>query len=198
MTPPAPKLKRPTPWSVVEHPLLIKGHTPVAAYDYGEAGEKVRFKPKTFRWRYRVGNAWYNGKRPGTRCVPYGLARLLEHADESVFIVEGEKDADCLNAAGLVAVSIERGHEVEAAEHLAGRVVFIIPDNDEVGSNRARIVLEAVRGVAASARIVDLPGLNPKGDVTDWLDAGHSAAELITLTGEVPTAEADEAIAGFS
>ena len=195
---PAPKIKRPTPWSDIERALLDEGHTLVKAYDYGEAGEKVRFKPKTFRWRHRVGGKWSNGKRQGTRCPPYGLARLLEHADETVFIVEGEKDADRLNDVGLVAVAIEQGHEAEAAEHLAGRVVFIIPDYDEVGSKRAQLVLEATRGVAASACIVELPDLSPKGDVSDWLDAGHTAAELIKLTGEVAAAEVNDAIAGFT
>ena len=65
-------------------------------------GKKIRYEPKAF--------AWDKDKKAG-RCPPYGLPRLLEHPDEPVFVVEGEKDADRLNKEGLVAISIEQGHE---------------------------------------------------------------------------------------
>jgi putative DNA primase/helicase len=37
-------------------------------------------------------------------------------------------------------------------------------------------------------RVVDLPGLPPKGDVSDWLDAGHDAAELRAILEDAPAA----------
>jgi hypothetical protein len=56
-------------------------------------------------------------------------------------------------------------------------------------------VQQQLRGVAAGAWIVDLPGLPPKGDVSDWLDAGGTADELRRLllaasqsAAEVPAA----------
>ena len=54
-------------------------------------------------------------------CPPYCLPRLLEHADEPVFIVEGEKDADTANKNGSVAISVARGHEAATSPHLVRR-----------------------------------------------------------------------------
>ena len=42
-------------------------------------------------------------------------------------------------------------------------------------------------GVAASVKILELPGLQPKGDVSDWLDAGGTRDELERLAHEAPT-----------
>ena len=35
-------------------------------------------------------------------------------------------------------------------------------------------------------KILELPGLPPKGDVTDWLNAGHTVEELLTLADQTP------------
>jgi putative DNA primase/helicase len=43
-------------------------------------------------------------------------------------------------------------------------------------------VLNAIKGHAASPRILELPNLPDKGDVVDWLDAGGKVDELIKLT----------------
>ena len=45
---------------------------------------------------------------------------------------------------------------------------------------------QALHDVAAEVRILRLPGLPPKGDVSDWLDAGHTADELHTLIEAAP------------
>ena len=189
-------------WHDVECAAVARGSRVVATYRYEHANgslfaEKVRLEPKSFRWRHSVNGTWMSGKATGP-IPPYGLARLIEHADQPVFVVEGEKDADRLNAEGQVAISIETGHEAAAAPHLDGRVVFIIPDNDKAGGDRARDVLEAVQSVAATARIIALPGLGAKGDVSDWLAAGHPIDELIRLSEDAVQAEVNELLAGFT
>ncbi len=71
----------------------------VAAYDYTDAAGRllyqvVRFEPKTFRLRRpRPGGAWAWDLN-GTPRVPYRLPEVLRA--DTVFIVEGEKDADRL------------------------------------------------------------------------------------------------------
>ena len=156
----------------------------VARYDYIGAdgqlfGTKLRAEPKGFRWD--------SGRQDGN-CPPYGLSRLLEHNEEPVWVVEGEKDADTLNTEGLVAISIETGHEEHAATFLRYRDVHIIPDNDEQGRKRARAVLDAACAVARSARIVDLPGLSEKGDVSDWLWAGNKISHLLQIAEDAQIA----------
>lgn len=71
-------------------------------------------------------------------------------------------------------------------ETLRGRRVIIIPDNDAAGEKHAEVVAGALAGVAAEARIVRLPGLPDKGDVSDWMATGGTAGqlrELIESTG---------------
>src|SRR5690606_4123203 len=58
--------------------------------------------------------------------------------------------------------------------------------NDEPGRKHARKVAEALNGLARSVKVVELPGLAEKGDVSDWLDAGHTAEDLQELVERTP------------
>ena len=62
-----------------------------------------------------------------------------------------------------------------------GRLVAILPDNDRAGREHAKQVAESLYGIATEIRVVKLPGLPEKGDVSDWLDDGHQAIELLDL-----------------
>jgi AAA domain len=52
-----------------------------------------------------------------------------------------------------------------------GRDVIILEDNDEAGRKKASKAAHALHGTAKTIRIVCLPGLADKGDVSDWFDA---------------------------
>jgi AAA domain-containing protein len=80
----------------------------------------------------------------------------------------------------------------EISRWLAGRSVVILPDNDEPGRAHAGGVARKLAGIAASVRILDLPGVPPKGDVSDWLAAGGTAADLEELAKAAPPIGADE------
>lgn len=105
--------------------------------------------------------------------LPYRLPELLRApADALVFIPEGEKKVDFLLSWGLVATCLDSGAQTKPyrsfIEALAGRAVVILPDHDEAGEIYAAAVAGALHGVAASIRIVRLPGLREKGDILDW------------------------------
>jgi DNA primase len=111
----------------------------------------------------------------GIERVPYRLPKILKA--ETVYLPEGEKDVHTLEAWGLVASCNSEGsgksHLYAAwAVYFRGRHIVILPDNDEAGRKHAAAVAAALLSVAASVRIVELPGLPTKGDVTDWRDAG--------------------------
>ena len=74
----------------------------------------------------------------------------------------------------------------EHAQYLRGRRVFILPDNDESGRKHAQQVALTLQGIAASVRIVELPGLPVKGDVSDWLAAGGTREKLVELAEATP------------
>ena len=89
-----------------------------------------------------------------------------------------------MNKLGVVATCNAGGAgwwRPEYAEHFRGRLVVILPDNDAVGRKHAQQVAASLQGVAATVKIVDLPGVPAKGDVSDWLDAGGTEDGLLDL-----------------
>jgi len=169
----------------------------VAVYDYRDANgrllfQTVRFEPKRFAYRQPDNN---NGWRWTLEGVPrplplYRLPELLQaDPQKPVFVVEGEKDVDSLRQHGLVATTNPMGagkwSQVDDSP-LEGRHVVILPDNDEVGRKHAEQIAQSLYGRAASVRIVYLPDLPPKGDVSDWLEAGHTVSELLELVSQTP------------
>lgn len=146
--------------------------------------EALRMEPKDFRQRRPAPGGGWEWSLGDVRRVLYRLPEIIKSAPRAVWVVEGEKDADSLAAIGLVATTNAGGAGKWRAEYsapLKGRRVFVLPDNDEPGRKHAQLVREALTSVAASVRVIELPGLAPKGDVSDWLAAGGTRAELEKL-----------------
>jgi DNA primase len=117
----------------------------------------------------------------GTRRVLYHLPEIL--AAETVYIVEGEKDADKLVELTLDATTNPGGAgkwDPDFSECLKDKNVVILPDNDEVGQNHAAAVAKNLLAVTRSVKIIRLPDLPAKGDVSDYLSS-HSKEELLAL-----------------
>ena len=161
-----------------------------ATYDYRDEESKllyqvVRFYPKEFRQRKPDGNGGWEWSTKGIRRVLYRLPELLvSKPDAPVFIVEGEKDADRLASIGLVATTNAMGAGKWVADYnepLRGRSVIVLPDNDNAGREHGQTVAKSLNGVAASVKVIELPGLPDKGDVYDWLDNGGTKAKLLAL-----------------
>lgn len=163
----------------------------VATYDYAdEDGELLfqvcRLEPKTFRQRKpAAGGGWEWGVK-GARLVPYRLPDLIEAAahERTIYVAEGEKDVDALLALGVPATCNPMGAgkwPESFAEFFRDLDVVILPDNDEAGRKHRDLVAGNLNGAARSIRILDLPGLPDKGDVSDWLGKGGSLAELDRL-----------------
>jgi KaiC/GvpD/RAD55 family RecA-like ATPase len=182
-----------------ERPPVANGHAApkiVASYDYQDEAEHlvfqvVRLEPKTFRQRRPDGQGGWIWSVKGIPLVPYRLPELRQAiADEEVvFIVEGEKDVDRLLALGLNATCNPMGAgkwRKELSAHFQGARVVIIPDNDEAGRKHADQIGASLSDVAGYVLVLNLPGLPPKGDVTDWRDAGGTIDELLRLAAEAP------------
>ena len=120
----------------------------------------------------------------------YRLPELLASGSEVTWICEGEKDADSLAALGLIATTAiggtGGGWRAAYNGYFAGKPVVILPDNDPPGRAHAAIVARALFGVASSVKVLALPGLAEKGDVTDWLADGGDRSELEWLALEAP------------
>lgn len=156
----------------------------------------LRQEPKRFLQQHWTGLRWEWGK-PTADPIPYRLPEMLEAEHDTVFVVEGEKDADRLAALGLVATTSAGGAgkwRKALNKWFESRIVYILQDNDEPGRQHAVDVSRNLAGVAREVRVVALPGLPDKGDVSDWLNAGGTADRLIDLCEHGPAWEppADE------
>lgn len=136
---------------------------------------------KTFRQHRFEKGAWIPSMT-GATLVLYRLPQITESdATDIVWIVEGEKDADNLAKAGLLATTNVGGAGkwlVGYGADLRGRDVVILPDNDEPGDKHAELVQRNLEGVAGRVAVLKLPGLAKKGDVSDWLEAGGKPEDL--------------------
>lgn len=161
-------------------------------YDYvDEDGtllyQVVRLPGKRFFQRRSDGRGGWINDLKGVRRVLYHLSELRERPDEPVYIVEGEKDADRLRSLGLIATTNSGGagkwHDAYS-DALKNRDVIIIPDNDEPGRNHSESVARSLQGKAKSIKVVPLPQVDPKGDVSDFLDSGKTGIDLQKLVAE--------------
>jgi hypothetical protein len=163
----------------------------VKSYDYtDENGEMlfqvVRYEPKDFRQRRPDGAGGWISNLEGVRRVPYRLSELIEALsnERPVFVVEGEKDADALWNQNIPTTCNPAGAgkwRDEYSEHFRDAKVYVIPDNDKPGRDHAQQVMESLTRAGATARVVDLPGVPDKGDVSDWLKAGGTAEQLYAI-----------------
>ncbi|MDQ3816074.1 MAG: AAA family ATPase [Acidobacteriota bacterium] len=164
-------------------------------YDYcDERGEllyqAVRYEPKDFGMRRPDGCGGFIYNIKGVPRILYRLPELVTaQQGQPILIVEGEKDADRLAELGFVATTNVGGAlkwRNEYSESLCGLPAIIIPDNDDAGYKHAEKVARSLLGKAASIKVIELPGLPPKGDVSDWLNAGNTPDALHGLVAATP------------
>lgn len=178
----------------------------VAVYPYtDESGavlfEKVRFDPKDFNLRRPDGKGGHVWGMGDARRVLYRLPDLLAATPETIiFLTEGEKDADNLAAAGLVAVTNfegaskpgqEQKWRAEYNECFRGRIVAVVADKDPAGRARADHIARQLAPVAAEVRVFEVPGDACK-DASDYLSAGGDGEGLMALFDAAPVFKASD------
>jgi hypothetical protein len=164
---------------------------PEAIYSYvNEEGvelfQAVRFPGKKFRQRHRTWHengedGYFDPEEPwiwnldGVRRVLYRLPEVLDAVitGTTVYVTEGEKDAERLLGLGKVATCNPMGAgkwRPEYADALAGAsCVIIIADRDEPGRAHADTIKESLQGRVGSVFVFQAA----RGkDVSDHLDAG--------------------------
>lgn len=185
-----------TPHDAKIHFARQAGTEPTAIYDYvDEEGKLVyqvlKYAPpgqkKDFKQRRPNGQGGWVWTIKDIPRLPYRLPEVV--GSQTVFIAEGEKDCDNLVSQGLVATCNSGGAgnwPQEINQYFGGKNVIILPDNDQAGANHALDVAWALHGIAASIKIIDLPDLPEKGDVSDWLAAGGTREQLLDLVAWAP------------
>jgi AAA domain len=171
----------------------------VAVYPYEDRDgtllyQVLRLEPKSFRQRTPDGNGGWIWKLNGVCRVLYRWPELLKHPDATVFVCEGEKDANNVAALDLCATTVQGGKWTdECVNALVGRHCWILEDNDEAGRKKASEAATLLHPVVASAKIVRFPSLPKGGDVSDWLGMGHGKDDLVDWCCSAPDWEPSDA-----
>jgi putative DNA primase/helicase len=148
----------------------------------------VRFdtENKDERFRYRLPSGeWKLGK---SRRILYRLTELIAaiKAGERVLVCEGEKDVESAVALGYAATTNCGGvgqWRVGYDQHFKGADVVIVGDNDDSGRKFAAERAGHLQKVAKSLHLV----FPPEGkDLTEWVKAGGTRAQLDVLIHDVP------------
>ena len=174
----------------------------VKTYDYtNEEGallyQAVRMEPKSFRQRQPDGKGGWIWSVKDVDKVLYRLSEAL--MADCVLVAEGEKDVDALFNLGFTATTNVGGAEkwrFEYSKSLENKDVVILPDKDEPGRKHAAKVARMIHGIAKSVKVIELPGLPEKGDVSDWIESGGTKEALQKLIdqGDVWMPETDDQV----
>ena len=132
---------------------------------------------------------WVTGKPEGPK-IPYRLPELLAAPlTTKVHITEGEKDADALARLGFVATTNSEGAS-NWTDDLNEYFGIGTSTSTRTMTSRAASGCSGSRGpfdpIAASVRVIRLPGLEQHGDVSDWLESDPSGARLVKECESTP------------
>jgi hypothetical protein len=163
-----------------------------AVYTYknkkgGPLKRVLRFPGKKF-----VQESWSKGDWQRYECRPM-LYKLEDfHFSDTICILEGEKDADTLNGLTLIARngSIVIGTTTggantwkdEFAAEFEGKRVIIMADNDPAGHRYSGDIKKSLDRRGTLNFVVQSLG-DGINDVTEYMEAGHSAESLLERMG---------------
>jgi putative DNA primase/helicase len=177
------------------------GGKTVAVYDYRNLAGDVEFQKrkillpdgsKTFRVVRPKGHGWESGIGDAKR-VLYNLPEVV--TANVVVVCEGEKDCETIDALELgreiaelrvaATTNFDGAWQPEQSPkwssgydpYFAGKRVVVCVDNDDSGRAWAAHVAASVAPFASSVKLLSLPGLPEKGDVSDWM-LTHTRDEL--------------------
>lgn len=162
----------------------------VAEYNYLDENGKLAFQKrrfvdengkKTFRQRRPDAMGGWIGYLGDIPKILYNLPNVIKAKEngEEIWVVEGEKDADTLNAMGVVATTMPNGAGGWLDIHtevLAGATVLVVADNDESGKKHAAYVLSELIKAGCDAQAYCTPRCK---DITDFINDGGDTLDLV-------------------
>ena len=173
----------------------------ITTYDYCDLSGKLiyqvcRLKPKSFRQRRpdsKNPEKWI-WNMDGITALPYHIKNVIDN--KTVYIVEGEKCADDLiDKFKLPATTFHGGsgkYYPEILPYFKDKNIILLPDNDAPGKEHMERLAHVFVKTAASIKIVELPNLEPKGDISNWIASGGTKEKLLDLCKKTLVYEATE------
>jgi 5S rRNA maturation endonuclease (ribonuclease M5) len=165
----------------------------VATYDYkDEQGnllyQVVRFYPKSFSQRRPDGNNGWIWNLNDINPVLYHLPELIRSTNP-VLIVEGEKDVENLMKWGLTATTSPMGTgkwKASYNKYLKDKEVILMPDHDQPGYQHCQQIGQSLQGIAGKIKWLELPDLEEKEDISDWIKKDGTKEKLLQLIKQAP------------
>lgn len=156
---------------------------------------KIRVEPgfkgktKSFYWERINEKGEIIKNIDGCRKILYRLPEVLKAVQEgkTIFLVEGEKDADKLVQYGLVTTTAPES--LKWPDNFTGVLqncdVVLLYDMDKTGIERRDLLCKSLHGKVKRLRVIDLPGLEYQEshgkDVSDWLAEGNTISRLLEI-----------------
>jgi len=170
----------------------------VAKYEYKDKEGKTLYikervepgrdgKDKEFFFKHLKNGKWANGR--GCEPALYNLPEVV--GCKKLVFVEGEGKAELLRTWGLSATTLDSGAKSQWKDVFLGYIegkeaIVILSDNDEPGRAYASMIANAVYSKVGVVKVVELPGLNEKGDIIDWAKIpGNKKENLVNIFKEV-------------
>jgi hypothetical protein len=168
--------------------------TPAGTFTYtDERGAEVL---RVHRWEKPAGarherftpDGWAWDNRAGVRGRLYRLPEVVAavEAGERVYAVEGERHADALRIAGVVATCAPRKPgatwSTSQLEHLRGAYVTVIARRDEAGAKWARVLSAGLRSIARDVALVEPATNRPGAGAAEHLAAGFGLDDFASLS----------------
>jgi hypothetical protein len=123
----------------------------------------------------------------------YRLPAVVEAVatGEHVYVVEGERHADALLAAGAVATTTPHKHgrpwRTEHLERLRDGYITVVARRDEAGRKWARALLAGLAAVAADVRLVEPATSRAGAGAAEHLAAGFTTDDFAPLEAATPS-----------
>ncbi len=185
---------------------------PTAIYQYRKADgslshEKLKYttsQGKRFAQRRVDGDKIVDNLGDIER-IPYNLPSVIKaiSKDEIVLYVEGEKDADTGRMLGYTATTMGGASDwkPEYVKYFKNANLTLIPDKDKAGTSLTQKMIEDLKKVARSLKIIVLPSGK---DLTEWVELGNSdlndliskADDLIPFAG-LPRPDITKTLNGY-
>lgn len=131
------------------------------------------------------------GRSPADLLYRVETLAALNGDGDPVVLCEGEPAADAVAALGLPALGTVCGAASTisggVARLLAGREVWLWPDNDDDGAAHMERNAKVLRDAGAEVKIVKWSDAPPKGDAADYLAAGGTRDGIVAMARERAT-----------
>jgi hypothetical protein len=188
---PGPKAKKASGKSKSEERTLTTDELPDGTYwEFTSPAGEILYIQRHKREYYRkVGEDRWKKGLEGVAQVLYRLPELTDgvRAGKTIYHLEGPKDVETARERlGVVATTSgsTSSWRTEFKSYYVGADVVVVPDNDGPGHKYAQKVAGDLLQVARSVKVVHLPDLPEGGDLTDWLESGHTPEEFFTVVEE--------------